>query len=88
LAWTIDYADSALKELRKLDRKQARRILDFMDTRIAVLDNPRDRGKALAGPLGALWRFRVGRYRVICDMQNATLTVLVIKVSKRENAYR
>jgi len=59
-----------------------------MDTRIAVLDNPRDRGNALTGPLGALWRFRVGRYRVICDIQDAVLTVLVIKVSKREDAYR
>ena len=88
MAWTINYSDSALKELRKLDRQNAKRILDFMDTRIAVLDDPRDRGKALTGPLGALWRFRVGEYRVICDIQDAELIILVIKVGNRKDVYR
>ena len=88
MAWTINYTDSALKELRKIDRKQARRILDFMDERISVLANPRDHGKALTGPLGALWRFRIGGYRVICDIQDVELLVLVVKIGKRENVYR
>ena len=69
MAWTIDYTESALKELRKLDRKQAKRILDFMDKRVAVLDDPRAHGKALTGPLGELWRFRIDDYRIICDIQ-------------------
>ena len=59
-----------------------------MDKRIAVLDDPRARGKALAGPLGNLWRFRVGDYRIICDIQDAVLIVLVIKVGKRGDMYR
>ena len=59
-----------------------------MDKRIAVLDDPRARGKALAGPLGNLWRFRVGDYRIICDIQDAVLIVLVIKVGKRGDVYR
>ena len=88
MAWTINYSDSALKELRKLNRQHAKRILDFMDKRIAVLDDPRNHGKALTGPLGALWRFRVGEYRVICDIQDAELIILVIKVGNRKNVYR
>ena len=88
MAWTINYADSALKELRKFDRQHAKRILDFMDTRIAVLDDPRSHGKALTGPLGSLWRFRVGEYRVICDIQDAELVVLVIRVGNRKDVYR
>lgn len=70
MAWTIDYADSARKQLLKLDRPTARRIVDFMDTRVAV-DDPRSTGKALSGPLGGFWRYRVGDYRVICDIRTA-----------------
>ena len=54
MVWTIDYADTAKGQLRKLDKQTARRILDFMDERIASLENPRDTGKALTGPLGGL----------------------------------
>ena len=88
MVWTINYTDSALKELRKLDRQQAKRVLDFIDKRIAVLDDPCTRGKALTGPLGDLWRFRVGDYRIICYIQDAELVVLVVKVGKRGDVYR
>jgi len=54
LAWAIEYAESAKKQLRKLDRVAARRIVDFMDERVAPSDDPRVMGKALKGPLGYL----------------------------------
>jgi mRNA interferase RelE/StbE len=54
LAWTIEYADTAIKQLRKLGKPAARRILDYLDERIAKLENPRSTGKALTGPLGDL----------------------------------
>ncbi len=57
----------------------ARRIVDFMDERIAGLENPRSTGKALTGPLGGFWRYRVGDYRVICDIQDGALRVLVVQ---------
>jgi len=88
LVWTINYTDSALKALRKFDRQQIKRVLDFMDKRVAVLDDPRIRGKVLTGPLGDLWRFRVGDYRIICDIQDAELVVLVVKIGKRGDVYR
>lgn len=88
MAWKINYTDSALKELRKLDRQQVRRIIEFMDGRVAVSDDPRTHGKALTGPLGALWRYRVGDYRIICDIQDAVLCVLVVKIGKRKSIYR
>ena len=88
MAWTIDYADTAIGQLRKLDKQTARRIVDFMDERIAGLDNPRSTGKALTGPLGALWRYRVGDCRVICDIQGAALRVLVVQVGNRREIYR
>jgi len=88
LAWTIEYADTALKQLRKLDKTVARRIADFMDDRIAAGANPRSLGKALKGPLGDLWRYRVGDYRIICDIQDGVLTVLVLQIGNRREVYR
>jgi mRNA interferase RelE/StbE len=54
LAWTIEYAEAAKKQLRKLDKPAARRIVDFMDERVAPSDDPRALGKALKGSLGEL----------------------------------
>ena len=88
MVWTIDYADTAKGQLLKLDKQTARRILDFMDERIASLENPRDTGKALTGPLGGLWRYRVGDCRVICDIQDGALRVLVVQVGNRREIYR
>jgi mRNA interferase RelE/StbE len=88
LAWTIDYADTAKTQLRKLDKQTARHILDYMDERVANLENPRSAGKALTGPLGGLWRYRVGDCRVICDIQDGALRVLVVQVGNRREVYR
>ena len=88
MAWMIDYTDTAKEQLRKLDKPVARRIVDFMDERIAEADNPRQTGKALTGSLGDLWRYRVGDYRVICDIQDEVLRVLVVQVGNRGKVYR
>lgn len=88
MAWMIDYTDTAKEQLRKLDKPVARRIVDFMDERIAEADNPRQTGEALTGSLGDLWRYRVGDYRVICDIQDEVLRVLVVQVGNRGKVYR
>jgi mRNA interferase RelE/StbE len=88
LAWAIEYAASATAQLRKLDKPVARRILDFMDERIAPLQDPRSTGKALTGPLGGFWRYPVGDCRVICDIQDGALVVLVVQVGNRREVYR
>ena len=89
MAWTIDYTETATKQLRKLDRQTARRIVDFLDERIAGQENPRSTGKALTGPtLGAFWRYRVGDHRIICDVQDGALRVLVVEIGNRREVYR
>jgi mRNA interferase RelE/StbE len=88
LAWTIEYAKSARDQLYKLEKSMARRILDYMDERVAPLDDPRQSGKALKGPLGDLWRYRVGDYRVLCDIQDKVLIVLVLQIGNRRDVYR
>jgi len=89
LAWTIEYTESARKQLRKLDKPMARRIVDFMDERIATQNDPRSNGEALTGPmLGMYWRYRVGDYRIICDIEDGALRVLVIEIGNRREIYR
>jgi mRNA interferase RelE/StbE len=88
LTWAIKYSSTAESQLRKLDRQTARRILDYMDERVAVLDNPRTLGKGLSGLLGGLWRYRVGDCRLICEIQDGALCVLVVKLGNRREVYR
>lgn len=86
--WTIEYTATARGQLRKLDKQMARRIVDYMDERVAQLENPRNLGKALTGPMGDLWRYRVGDCRVICEIQDDALRVLVVRVGSRDKVYR
>jgi mRNA interferase RelE/StbE len=88
LAWTIDYTDTAKAQLCRLDKQTARCIVDYMDERIAGLEDPRSTGKPLTGPLGGLWRYRVGDCCVICDIQDGALRVLVVQVDNRREIYR
>lgn len=86
--WTIEYTATARSQLRKLDKQMARRIVDYMDERVAQLENPRNLGKALTGPMGDLLRYRVGDCRVICEIQDDALRVLVVRVGSRDKVYR
>lgn len=88
MAWTIEYTEAALTQLRKLDKWTARRIVDYMDERIAPLNDPRSIGRSPVGPLGGLWRYRVGSYRVICDLQSEVRRVLVVMLGSRDKVYR
>jgi mRNA interferase RelE/StbE len=89
LIWRIDLSASAVKQLRKLDKSEARRITTFLRQRISTLDDPRILGKPLTGPqLGEFWRYRVGDYRIICDIQDDVLVILVIEIGNRRDIYR
>ena len=88
MGWTIEYTETARNELRGLDKPVARRIVDYMSDGAPNLDDPRNRGRALIGPLGWLWRYRVGDYRVICELRDDALRVLVVRIAHRSRAYR
>ena len=89
MAWIINYTESALRQLKKLDKSIALRVLDYMDERVATTDDPRTLGKSLVGPkLGAYWRYRVGDIRVICNIQDGEMCVLVIEIGNRREIYR
>ena len=89
MAWKIELDPAAERELDKLDPPVAKRILRFLYDRVAILDDPRSIGDALKGSrLGELWKYRVGDYRIIADIEDGALKILVIKIGNRREVYR
>ena len=89
MVWIIKYTESSSKQLKKLDQQTALRVLNYMDERVAVLADPRSLGKNLKGPkMGEYWRYCVGDIRVICNIVDGQLTVLVVEIGNRRVVYR
>ena len=89
MAWQIEYDPLARKELRNLDRQVAQRIIRFLGERVALLDDPRSLGEALHGPkLGNRWKYRVGDYRIIADIEDKIVRIYVLRIGNRREVYR
>jgi mRNA interferase RelE/StbE len=88
LPWRIAFHPEAAKELRKLDRKAAARIVLTLETRIAPLEDPRTLGAPLKGEHEGYWRWRIGDYRVVASIEDARITILVVRVAHRREVYR
>ena len=87
-AWTIELSDRAKRQLRKFDRLVSKRITRFLQERVATLGDPRQMGKALQGGFGDFWSYRVGDYRILCEIHDDRLVVLVIAIGHRSEIYR
>lgn len=85
MTWQIKWQDSALKQLRSLDKPIQGRILKYLKER--ATENSKDFGAELIGGKLGLWRYRVGDYRIICQLQNEKLVVLVVSVGHRKEVY-
>lgn len=89
MAFEIEFDPEAVKDLKKLDRPVQQRLIGFLKGRLALLDNPREIGEALAGPkLGRYWKYRVGDWRIICDIQDLRIVVRVLRIGNRREIYR
>lgn len=86
--WKILWSKRSEKQLRKLDKPTSALIISWMIKNVANSTNPRHHGKSLTGNKSGLWRYRVGDYRVICEINDDEWTVLAIEVSHRSQAYR
>jgi mRNA interferase RelE/StbE len=88
MAWRIELDPAVERELSKLDSPVARRILVFLYERVAVLDDPRNIGEALKGsPLNEFWKYRVGNYRVIANIEDSAVRILVVRIGNRRERY-
>jgi mRNA interferase RelE/StbE len=89
VAWRIEYLRAARKDIAKLDRQTAQRIKDFLEKRLAQLDDPRSIGEALKGStLGEFWKYRVGDWRIIASIEDGALRILVVRIGNRKEVYR
>lgn len=88
MAWTIKLDSAALKQLKKLDKSARLRIEHFID-QLAMHENPRSKGLALQGEaFKGLWRYRVGDYRLICQIKDQEVVILVVEIGHRKQVYR
>lgn len=87
MAYKIRFTKKADKAIRSLDKPVAERVISELDL-VSHLVNPKSRGKALTGTLAGLWRYRVGNWRIICDIEQDVLVVLVVDVGHRNNIYK
>ncbi len=87
MSWAYRFDERALKELKKLGHQAQRDILAYLDERVTANADPRRFGKALKADLAGLWRYRVGDYRILCQIQDQKLLVLVVAVGHRKDIY-
>ena len=87
MAWKIELTEVAVKQLKKMGHSEAKRITQYLRKRIEPLEDPRLLGKALKGELSNLWRYRVGDYRLLCELKENELIVLVVRVGHRKGIY-
>ena len=88
MTWSVEFDDRAAKELRKLDKQAQRDILRYLRERIATPEAPRRFGRPLSRNLAGLWRYRIRDYRVICNIEDNRLIVLVLRTGHRKDVYR
>ena len=88
MAWTVEVSDFAERQLRKLDRPVQKRLVDWLYDRLEGCKDPRHFGEPLKGELDGLWRYRVGDYRILCEIRDNRLIVLVLAVGHRREIYR
>jgi mRNA interferase RelE/StbE len=86
--WKIRFTKTAEKQGRKLSSDIQTRIDNFLVNRLAASDNPRNLGEALIGHWSGYIRYRVGDYRIICKIEDETITILVIEIGHRREIYR
>lgn len=88
MSWTIEFSEVAIKQLKKLDKQTRLRIFDYLEKRICANDDQRQQGKALIHNKAGLWRYRIGDFRVICQVNDKTITILVLPVGHRKDVYK
>jgi mRNA interferase RelE/StbE len=88
LAWTVEYDPRAIDDLNRFDGSVRREIVEYLEHRVLAGASPRLFGKPLQHGLSGLWRYRVRDYRIVCQLRDATMIVLVVGVGHRRDVYR
>lgn len=85
--YRVEYSRHALKQLKKLDKFQARIILTWIEDNLVDTSDPYRFGKGLVGNRSGEWRYRVGQYRIICLIKDDVLTIHIFEIGHRSSVY-
>ena len=85
--YQVKYESKALKQLKKMDRFQARIIVDWIESHLSNCENPRIHGKGLLGNHSNEWRYRVGNYRILANIDDSEIVIQIIKIGHRREIY-
>ena len=88
MTWQIEFTAMATKQFSKLDKPVKERIINFLENRLAIMDNPKQSGKALQGSLSEYWAYRVWSYRILTKHQDNQLFILVVEIGHRKEVYK
>jgi len=86
--FTVAFSKNAIKQLKKLDIKITHMLLLWIEKNLNNIDNPRSIGKGLVGSNKRIWRYRIGTYRLLCNIQDDKLLILVIDAGHRKDIYK
>lgn len=86
--WTVRLERRAEKDLSRLGAQDRSRVLQFLHDRLLLAPSPRSLGASLSGPLSGLWKYRVGDIRIIADIRDGELLILVVQIGNRREIYR
>ena len=87
MKYKVVFSDNALKQLKKLDKHIAALIIGWIDKNLEGTNNSRQHGKSLVANKNGQWRYRIGDYRAICEIQEQKITILVLEIGHRRNIY-
>ena len=88
MTYTVRYAKAALKSLQKLDRPIAAMLYAWVGKNLVGCTDPRAHGKALTANRSGLWRYRVGDYRLIAQIDDSAVTILMLEIGHRSSSYK
>jgi len=88
MSYKVEYSKTAQKQIKKLDNYTQVMLMNWITKNLVNCDNPRSHGKSLKGNLEGQWRYRVGDYRILCDIEDDKLIILVINVGHRRGIYK
>lgn len=87
MEYQVIFTDKAKKQLKKLDKSTASLIIGWVEKNLQNCENPRIHGKGLIANRAGQWRYRIGDYRLICEIQEEKVTILVLEVGHRRSIY-
>lgn len=87
MTWKIEFHKHAEKSFSELDNTIKKRIKKILD-KLEITNDPRAQGRALSGDHQGLWRYRVGDYRIICDIKDKEIVILVLNIGHRGKVYK